>query len=208
MNQLNQLNSLRKIRERIDNLEEIGTNPYKRILMEKEKQNLSYFDLSKKLESKGIEIDYQDLRKKLTSGKRYDSQLITTLNEILHLEGEINNNDAVAIYHYIKNRDSNAGKPSKAKKDKRQVLYNDALSRKSDPDNGAYSIDELLLDYANREEEEFIEENDYFNETRILKQILLIYRKYPQVINDLLNDITFDKEDEDIFSHIEIEINE
>ena len=211
------LNSIRGIMERVKDLKDIGTNPYKRILMEKEKRNLSYKDLAKELS--GVEPDtlskmltadkdrpridkaiaqklydvleiqaeldkdsykrilakknekklsYDDLAKNLSGVKpddlkkiltaerhqRIDEDIVQKLYDVLGIQGELDNNEAVAVLHYIKNRPSDSGRPSKDDLDKRQKLYDEAHQRKSNPDKGEYSIDELLLDWSDMDDAE------------------------------------------------------
>lgn len=143
---MEKLNSIRKIKERVDNLEKIGKNPYKRILMEKEKQGVTYEELAEKVE--GLESDA--LRKMLTNGTRVDYDIVKRLNEALGIQEELDNNEAVAVYHYTQNRPAHVGRVSNEDKLEKQKLYVDAQQRKSERDKGEYSIDELLLDWKDR----------------------------------------------------------
>ena len=175
------IKSLREIKTRMDELSEVSEvkkNPYKRILMEKEKQNISYEDLAKQL----VCVSAESLKKQLTKGKIANPDLVKELYDILDIQDEFDNNEALAVYHYMENRPSDAGRPSKADRAKRQDLYDEAQQRKSDYDKGEYSIDELLLNYAdNSEEAEYFEmkmlEREPLEEVEFLKKALLIYNK-------------------------------
>lgn len=143
------LNSLRRIVNRIDELSATGKNPYKWIQMEREKQNITYAQLAEKIE--GLEPD--TLRKILTNGKRIDDDLVKKLNTILGIQDELDNGEVVAVYHYEKNRPVHVGKTSKDEKEKQQKLYDEAQTKKSHPEKDEYSIDELLLNFADNSDE-------------------------------------------------------
>ncbi|MGN1144963.1 MAG: hypothetical protein ACI4R5_00830 [Acetatifactor sp.] len=207
---MNNMNSLREIKDRIDSLNTIGKNPYKRILMEKEKQNLSYDYLAEQL---GEYIPADTLKKQLTKGKYIDPTLVKQLYGILGIQDELDNNEAVAIYHYTENRPSDAGRPSNMDKVKRQNLYNEAQKRKSAPDKGEYSIDELLLNWAEHGDESEYQEIKYLEEEHLkeidfLKRVLILYREFPQELEELLSDFVFEDADFEKLNHIEISIYE
>lgn len=203
------LNSLRSIVNRIDELRETGKNPYKQIQMEREKQNITYAQLAEKIE--GLEPD--TLRKILTNGKRIDYDLVQKLNAILGIQDVIDNSEAIAVYHYEKNRPAHVGKPSKDEKEEQQKLYDEAQRKKSNPEKGEYSMDELLLDFAdNSDEWEYNElihlDNERRKEIDFLKRALLIYREFPQAFDELFSTITFEEQDEENLKCLEIEIRE
>lgn len=204
---MNTMNSLRKIRDRVNDLKDIGKNPYRRILMEKEKQNVTYDYLVENLDDKNMSVEL--LKKNLTKGKFFDPALVEQLYKILGIHSEFDNNEAVAIYHYTKTRPSNVGRPSNSDKANRQILYNKAQQRKSNHDKGEYSIDELLLNFAdNSDEAEHYELECFAKEIDFLKRALLIYREFPQAFDDLFSTITFDEQDEEKLKRLEIEIHE
>ena len=208
---INNLCSLKYITNRIDELEKIGKYAYNRVLMEKEKQKLTYDDLSKMLQvSFGIKIDSENLRKKLNSGRKIDPELLKELYAVLGIQNELDNNEAVAVYHYTKNKTTHIGQPSEVDRAEQQKLYNEAQQRKSDPDKGEYSIDELFLNFADSgEESEYYElEKEHLREINFLKRALLIYREFPQAFDDLFSTITFEEQDEEKLKRLEIEFHE
>lgn len=205
--------SLRGIMNRVKDLKDTGKNPYKRILMEKEKQNLSYEDLAEKLS--GVEPD--TLRKMLKTGQRIDEDIVQELYRVLGIQGELDNNEAVAVHHYIKNRPSDSGRPSKDDLDKRQKLYDEAHQRKSNPDKGEYSIDALLLDWSDMDDAEIESLTDdpeienstddgTYDEIGLLKRVLILNRQFPELFEELISNFEFEKAELEEMEHMEISI--
>lgn len=215
------LDSLKHILKRIDEINETGKNPYIRIQMEREKQNITYERLAEEVEDikdnndikdiKDTELD--NLRKILTNGKRIKPKLVEILNDILGIQDELDNGGVVAVYHYEKNRPVHVGKPSKDKKEKQQKLYDEAQKEKSNPEKGVYNIDELLLNFVdNSDEWDYYEremiQKKYLEEVEFLKKALLIYREIPQLFDEIFSVISFEEEDEEKLKALQIEIRE
>lgn len=195
--------SLRGIMNRVKELKDTGKNPYRRILMEKEKQNLSYEDLV--VELNGVEPD--TLGKMLKTGQKIDEDIVQELYRVLNIQGELDNNEAVAVHHYIKNRPSDSGRPSKDDLDKRQKLYDEAHQRKSNPDKGEYSVDELLLNWADMDDPEIESSmDDTYDEIGLLKRVLILNRQFPELFEELISNFEFEKAELEQMEHMEISI--
>lgn len=211
------MKNTKSIRE-MAQLIKIGKYPYNRILMEKEKRGLTYNELRDELKKKsGIEISAENLKKKLTSGRKPDPDLVEDLNSILDIKGEISNEEASAIYYYMMNRPQFKGFKSINNisdfKEEQNKVYDEILQRKSDFDKGEYNIDKLILDgldYADEEEyfEMELAEKERLEEIDFLKRVLLIYREIPQLFDEILSVFNFEDEDEEKLKNIEIEIHE
>lgn len=146
----------------------------------------------------------------MNGGRKIDPELLKELYAVLGIQNELDNNEAVAVYHYIKNKIAHAGQPSEVDRAEQQKLYNEAQQRKSDPDKGEYSIDELLLNFAdNAEKSEYYElEKEHLSEIKFFKRALLIYREFPHAFDDLFSTIPFKEQDEEKLKRLEIEIRE
>ncbi len=194
----------------IAEIRKIGCNPYNRIIMEKEKQDFTYKKLCKILsEEFNYTIAEESLKKTLTCGRKLDSYLVNMLNEILGIRGEIDNEEALAIYHYIKHRPKFDGYPTKDKKEKQQEMFDVAHHIKNDP---CY-INKLLLESMDNAEREDADELERLHKKRreeieFLKRALLIYRKSPHAFDKPFSTTTLTEQDEEKLKCLEIEIHE
>lgn len=195
----------------IAEIRKIGYDPYNRIIMEKEKQGFTYERLRDILKNGKYhyKISTESLKKALTAGRKLDIYLVKMLNDILGIQDEIDDEEALAIYHYIKNRPKFDGYPTKATKDKQQEMFDVAHRIKNNP---CY-INRLLLESMNNAEREEADElerldNERRKEIDFLKHALLIYREFPQAFDDLFSTIIFEEQDEENLKRLEIEIRE
>lgn len=187
----------------IAEIRKIGYHPYNRIIMEKEKKNFTYKELRTILKQKyKFPIDAENLKKKLTGGRKPDPILVMYLNEILGIQGEIDNEEAAVIYYYIKNRPKFESFPTKCKKEEQQEVYDLAYQLK----HPCY-IYKLVLDYLDNVEKEEADELEQ-TESNLLKSALLIYREFPQVFDELFNTVIFEEEDREKLKRLEIKIRE
>ena len=187
----------------IAEIRKIGYHPYNRIIMEKEKKNFTYENLHIILEQKyNYSIAVEALKKKLTGGRKPDPFLVMHLNEILNIQGEIDNEEAAVIYYYIKNRPKFKNFPTKSQKEAQQEVYDLAYQLK----HPCY-IYKLVLDYLDNVEKEEADELEQ-TEANLLKSALLIYREFPQVFDELFNTVIFEEQDREKLKHLEIKIRE